>query len=305
MNYSIIIPHKNCTSLLERCIASIPNRDDLEVIIVDDNSDKEKVSFDNFPGLNRPNTKVIFTKEGRGAGYARNVGMKHAVGRWYLFIDADDYFCENFLTALDDYCESKYDIVFFRTTSIYPETGEIAMRHIHDNKYIDEAINKNNYTFLKYQRTSPVSKMVRASLVKGKNIWFDEVYVANDAMFSIKSSHYANSIYADNRTIYVITVNKGSLEYTFSKDILITRINVDFSLNKFFKANKIKQRICAFRYIYQLRRVSIYEFIIYSAKYIVSHPIDFVIDIISIYRQKKSIAAEVVNKNKSFIKIEK
>ena len=53
MNYSIIIPHKNTPELLRRCIKSIPQRDDLEIIIVDDNSSKEIVNFDNFPGLNR------------------------------------------------------------------------------------------------------------------------------------------------------------------------------------------------------------------------------------------------------------
>ena len=58
MNYSIIIPHKNSTKQLQRCLDSIPFRDDLEVIIVDDNSDPEVVDFDNFPGKERPNTIV-------------------------------------------------------------------------------------------------------------------------------------------------------------------------------------------------------------------------------------------------------
>lgn len=38
--YSFIIPHKNSPDLLNRCIQSIPKRDDIEIIIVDDNSDK-------------------------------------------------------------------------------------------------------------------------------------------------------------------------------------------------------------------------------------------------------------------------
>ena len=38
-NYSIIIPHRNIPQLLQRCIDSIPSRDDLQIIIVDDNSD--------------------------------------------------------------------------------------------------------------------------------------------------------------------------------------------------------------------------------------------------------------------------
>ena len=73
MNYSIIIPHKNTPDLLYRCINSIPQRKDLEIIIVDDNSSENIVDFDNFPGLNRENTTVIFNKAGKGAGNARNI----------------------------------------------------------------------------------------------------------------------------------------------------------------------------------------------------------------------------------------
>ena len=89
--YSIIIPHKNSPELLSRCLDSIPNRDDLQVVIVDDNSDENIVDFSIFPGLSRKNTNVIFNKESRGAGYARNLGLAESNSKWLLFADADDY----------------------------------------------------------------------------------------------------------------------------------------------------------------------------------------------------------------------
>ena len=42
INYSIIIPHKNSTVLLERCLKSIPCRKDVQVIVVDDNSENQE-----------------------------------------------------------------------------------------------------------------------------------------------------------------------------------------------------------------------------------------------------------------------
>ena len=60
--YSIIIPHKNIPKLLQRCLDSIPERDDVQVIIVDDNSDPAIVDFEHFPGLQRKNTIVVFDK---------------------------------------------------------------------------------------------------------------------------------------------------------------------------------------------------------------------------------------------------
>ena len=52
INYSFIIPHRNVPHLLQRCIDSIPKRDDIQIIIVDDNSDPKIVNFECFPGLN-------------------------------------------------------------------------------------------------------------------------------------------------------------------------------------------------------------------------------------------------------------
>lgn len=51
INYSIIIPHKNIPKLLRRCLDTIPRREDVQVIMVDDNSDQEIIKFDCFPRL--------------------------------------------------------------------------------------------------------------------------------------------------------------------------------------------------------------------------------------------------------------
>ncbi len=40
--HSFIIPHKNCLVLLNRCLDSILTRDDVQIIVVDDNSDVDK-----------------------------------------------------------------------------------------------------------------------------------------------------------------------------------------------------------------------------------------------------------------------
>ena len=110
INYSIIIPHKNTPKLLQRCLNSIPVRNDVQIIIVDDNSDPEIVDFKQFPGLNNPNTEVIFTKEGKGAGYARNTGLSKAVGKWTLFADSDDFYNYCINDIMDEYNLSINDI---------------------------------------------------------------------------------------------------------------------------------------------------------------------------------------------------
>lgn len=97
--YSVIIPHKDIPCLLQRCLDSIPPRDDVQIIVVDDNSSPDIVDFAHFPGRDRTDVEILFTKEGGGAGYARNCGLAGAKGKWLVFADADDFSCLVFWTC--------------------------------------------------------------------------------------------------------------------------------------------------------------------------------------------------------------
>ena len=111
INYSFIIPHKNCPELLQRCIDSIPERDDIQVIVVDDNSEEDKK-----PDLrSHKNLQVILldATRSKGAGRARNVGLDHAIGKWLVFADSDDFFVTNLSELLDKYVNDSHDIIYF------------------------------------------------------------------------------------------------------------------------------------------------------------------------------------------------
>ncbi len=60
LNYSFIIPHYNTSDLLQRLIDSIPQREDVEIIVVDDNSDDgKKANITRSDGRTRPYSSVI------------------------------------------------------------------------------------------------------------------------------------------------------------------------------------------------------------------------------------------------------
>ena len=237
INYTIIIPHKNIPDLLQRCLDSIPEREDIQLILVDDNSDPDKVDFNAFPGLNRKNTEVYFTKEGKGAGYARNVGIKHAKGKWLLFADADDFFTENAFECLFEHVDSPHDIVYFKVTSVYSDTMEPSFRGNPINKQIDNFLNlrKDAEDSIRYRRTTPWGKLIRTDLVKKKEIYFDEVIASNDVMFSLLTGHCASSVNAVDFPIYCITVNKGSITNTFSSEFFLSRYTVGLRYNQFLR----------------------------------------------------------------------
>ena len=87
--YSIIIPHYDIPDLLMRCLKSIPVSEDIQVIVVDDNSPDADTYLERYPELSRPYLEFTRTTKGGGAGYARNVGLDHAKGKWLLFADSD------------------------------------------------------------------------------------------------------------------------------------------------------------------------------------------------------------------------
>jgi glycosyltransferase involved in cell wall biosynthesis len=247
INFSIIIPHKNTPALLQRCLDSIPRREDIQIIVVDDNSDSDKMDFSSFPGLREKGVEVYFTKDGKGAGYARNIGLEHVKGRWLLFADADDFFNNGFLDILDKYCNSDNDIIYFSATSVDSETGEPSTR----NKNLVKSITNYNPKNLKsrenliYRNWAPWSKMFNHSFIKKNNLLFEEVRVGNDALFVIQAGEKSKRIEVNKFPIYCVTYNKNSLTYNRTEEVLFEeRFQAKIRINNYLhKINKKKYKI--------------------------------------------------------------
>lgn len=99
-NFTIIVPHYNTPQLLERCIASIPGREDVQIIVVDDCSFDTSELCETFEKLKlRHNFELYRTPQGGSAGRARNIGLDHAKGKWLIFADADDFSMNAYLRS--------------------------------------------------------------------------------------------------------------------------------------------------------------------------------------------------------------
>ena len=135
--FSIIIPHKEIPDLLMRCLRSIPVSEDIQVIVVDDNSADADTYLDKYPELSRPYLEFIRTTKGGGAGYARNVGLDRAKGKWLLFADADDFFTDNLYDIITKYQNHQVDMILFKADSIESITMKPSNRHIKVTSAID------------------------------------------------------------------------------------------------------------------------------------------------------------------------
>lgn len=209
--FSIIIPHYNNVTDLSRCLNSIPVRDDVEVIIVDDNSDPDKVDFDHFPGLNRADTMVVFSKaeKGKGPGYARNVGLDLAIGKWVVFSDSDDYFLPDFNVALDHYFDSDADVVFFRCKK-QSLNGEISSYQMVNN-LIDEAERVGIPDPIAYEFPCPWGKFIRRDFLNDNKIRFKVITGGDDIYFSTAIALSLRRYLTSSLNLYCVVDRPGSL----------------------------------------------------------------------------------------------
>ena len=95
---SIIVPVWNVYDYIDACLASLMNQTekDIEIIVVNDGSpDNSQEIIDRYV---KKYPKVIksFIKENGGQGTARNLGIKHAKGKYLSFIDSDDFIDKDF-----------------------------------------------------------------------------------------------------------------------------------------------------------------------------------------------------------------
>lgn len=222
VNYSFIIPHKNTPELLQKCLDSIPRRDDVQIIVVDDNSDSDKVDFLNFPGLTDPTVDVYLTKEGKGAGYARNVGLEYAAGKWLVFADADDFFNPCIRDALDEYVDSEADVVFLKNTSIVLPERLPSMRGTELNRRVDLALKTGDYS-MAVLYSSPWQKFFKRELLEKNNIRFNEVRWGNDVVFMGRVAASAKIFAASSKPIYCLTESSGSIIKTVSLESRVVR----------------------------------------------------------------------------------
>ncbi len=213
LTYSFIIPHKNSPNLLNRCLSSIPIRNDLEIIVVDDNSSEEAK-----PTISRNGVKLVTldSKQSKGAGRARNVGISHATGEWLLFPDADDFYEKGFLSTLDRYKDmEQLQILYFSCRGVDTET--LKFNHCADGvQKCIEGYDGSDTTLnvVKYMSHSPWCKMIRRKFVLDYGLFYDEVKKGNDVKFSYLSAYFARNIEVIKDRLYVYTFNKNSITHS-------------------------------------------------------------------------------------------
>lgn len=249
-NFTIIIPHKNTPNLLERLIESIPVRDDLEIIVVDDHSDADVVDFNHFPCKERRNLKIVSNTDRPGAGHARNFALPQAKGKWILFADSDDFFNPGINAFLSKYIDSNADIIYFNANSVDTETYEPSNRADHLHGFIDnyQKNPKNGEVVMRYMFTEPWCKMIKRKLIEDFSICFDDTLIHEDVKFACLVGHYASTVLVDNSQLYCVTSRENSLSRTITEQKYLDELLVFARWKKFLMINQPSLQLEKFDY---------------------------------------------------------
>ena len=268
IDFSVIIPQKNSIDTLPRLFATIPEWDNIEIIVADNSETpvaKEEI------GINRDFT-LCWSSPKRFAGGARNEGMKHAHGKWLIFSDADDIFKDDAFETFETKKDSDADVVYFGMDGLYIETGEKSEAGaIYTNMVKQYLANPVDDTDIRVNFHSPCSKMVRREYVEHNGFQYDEVMANNDDFFGMLVGFNASKIEAVDKVVYTYIATRGSLMHKRSYEAIKARYEVILRKNKYLKKHGLgyKQGSVAF-FLAQSRQYGIkamLEFMMMLFKY--------------------------------------
>ncbi len=198
---SVIVPVYNTAAFLDACLRSILRQTlrDIEVICVDDGSmDKSLALLKKY--ARQDGRVIILTQKNKGAGAARNAGIRRARGRYLSFLDSDDYFDARMLEAMyEKAVRTDADIVHCMAQSLDNKTGVVApiewnlsLKLLPDREVFSHRDLGQN--IFRFSSGTIWDKLIKFQFVKDKKLWFQEIQNCNDTAFSLLSLALADKI---------------------------------------------------------------------------------------------------------------
>ena len=200
---SVIIPVYNTGSIIKKCIQSILNSNysNIEIIIIDDGSDKETADICNE--LEKKEEKIcVIHQENAGVSSARNKGIEKAQGKFITFVDADDTIDENLISILVNSCvEKKADIAICGYKEWYDDKHFADIRCTDSITILKEKEILKNFFLMNNIGWNVWGKIYKKSLV-GDTRFIVGKRTAEDMYFVYEILNKAHTLVMNNNTLY-------------------------------------------------------------------------------------------------------
>lgn len=206
---SFAIPCYNSADYMDTCIESIlecdfGNRNDIEILIVDDGSTKDNTAEKadewerRHPGIIR-----AIHQENGGHGAAVNAGLEHATGRYFKVVDSDDW--------LD--CEAMEGIMrYLRRQSELKDPTDLVIAN-----YVYEKVHEGTRTVMNYRNVFPSGREFTWDEVghfgQSQYLLMHSVIYRTDLLRDCGLKLPEHTFYVDNIFVYVPLPHVKTIRY--------------------------------------------------------------------------------------------
>ena len=218
MLVSFIIPAYNAADTIERCLESICNltiqKEDYEIIVIDDCSTDETVPIIEDWRLKIENLILLKQSENMRQGAARNRGVKVAKGEYICFVDADDAVTEGVVKAIRSASDNKTDMTAYHYAFVN-EQGEItkeADRLSFEEGQLFSGIEMQNKH--PYWCAGPVAYIYNRAFLERVNYPFVEGVLYEDSDFVANHLYYAKRMAYSSKIGYMAYYREGSTTHS-------------------------------------------------------------------------------------------
>ncbi|UPO87341.1 glycosyltransferase family A protein [Niallia sp. Man26] len=192
---SVIVPIYNVEAYVARCINSIKNQSyqNIQILAINDGSTDNSLSI--LENIGNDDSRIeIINKENGGQASARNLGISIAKGKYFMFVDSDDFLEENAIQECINVLTNKQcDLVIFDYYN-FNRKGK--------KKYIKAGTGLHN------SKTAPWNKVYSRELWKffsfPEGYWYEDLGIVPVVVAN------ANNIVKINKALYSYETSRNT-----------------------------------------------------------------------------------------------
>lgn len=216
---SVLIPVYNTEKYIKRCINSLRKQTykNIEIVVVDDESTDDSLLKLEKMALRDERIKLYFKENEHNLAKTRNFLLNHISGKYFVFVDSDDYVEKNYVKDL--YCnlirnEADCAMCDFR----FQICSMPMLKKWADKKYVLDRSDAISEMLLgKDMHFMLWNKIFKTKLVS--SLTFDEdITYGEDLIFSLKYVQRCSKVSYFNKPLYHYSFRLGSeVHKTFSE----------------------------------------------------------------------------------------
>ena len=241
VKFSILVPVYNVEMYIKECVDSLINQDysNYEIVLVDDGSTDDSARICDEYCKKYPNIIKVIHQENKGLLMARRVGIKNAIGDYFIFVDSDDFVDERLLKKLSSIIEkSNPDMVIFHA-DIFDGVEYLYFRKtLYENDCLISGDDISEYQEATLRHTisnGMWGKAVSRKIVDIEKDYsnFQMVSIGEDLLQSLPYITNSKSIYFCNDILYHYRKNPMSMTHNMKFDRYYSLKTVEAELEKY------------------------------------------------------------------------